>query len=223
MSPAIGAPQPVYFKTPAAFRRWLAKHHDSETELWVLFHKKSSGLPSMTWPEAVDQALCFGWIDGVVKSVDTTSYMQRFTPRKPTSNWSLINVAKVQALTRAGLMEPAGLAAFEKRTAKKTGRYSFEQEDHALGAEYEKRFRKNAKAWRWFEEQPPWYRRTTIWLVVSAKKEETRLRRLDQLIAACSDGVWIGPAKHAQAKQPAKSRAAAKPTVKKRKRPTGSG
>ena len=176
------AAQPTYFATPAEFRSWLEEHHDSAQELWVGFHKKSTGKRSITWPEAVDQALCFGWIDGIRKRVDADSYMNRFTPRRPRSNWSAVNIKRVKELTEAGLMRPAGLAAFEKRTDDRSAVYSYEQKEAQLGPEYEEQFRANKAAWKWFQGQPPYYRKTAIRWVVSAKREETRLKRLATLI-----------------------------------------
>jgi uncharacterized protein YdeI (YjbR/CyaY-like superfamily) len=147
----------------------------------------------MSWSEAVDQALCFGWIDSRANSIDEDHYMQRFTPRKPGSNWSKVNVEKVAKLTRDGRMRPAGLAAFEQRTGDKTGVYSFEQADAALPPEYEERLRANEAAAEYFDQKPPWYRRTATHWVVSAKREETRLRRLAQLIEDSANGLDIKP------------------------------
>jgi uncharacterized protein YdeI (YjbR/CyaY-like superfamily) len=147
----------------------------------------------MTWSESVDQALCFGWIDGRANGIDKDRYMQRFTPRKPGSNWSKINVDKVAKLTEAGLMRPAGLAAFDKRSADRTGVYSFEREDAGLPPEFEERLRANPAAAKYFDARPPWYRRTAAHWVVSAKREETRLRRLAQLIEDSANGLDIKP------------------------------
>jgi uncharacterized protein YdeI (YjbR/CyaY-like superfamily) len=151
--------------------------------LSVGFHKKDSGKPSITWPESVDVALCYGWIDGVRNSIDEVSYRIRFTPRKPSSTWSAINVRRVEKLTRLGLMRPAGIKAFEARQGDKTGIYAYEQRKNAkLTPADEKTFRANKKAWEYFQAQPPWYRRTATYRVISAKQEETRQRRLAQLI-----------------------------------------
>ena len=174
--------------TAEEFRAWLEENHETATDLEVVFFKKGSGKPSMTWSESVDEALCFGWIDGVRRSRDDESYTIRFTPRRPGSNWSKINVEKVAKLKEAGLMRPAGLAAFEKRTDAKTGVYSFEREDAALSPEYEARMRANEAATEYFASRPPWYRRTAIHLVMSAKREETRERRLEQLIEESAAG-----------------------------------
>lgn len=176
-------PDPIFFDSPEAFYAWLEEHHESETEVYVGIWKKHTGKPSLTWSQAVDQALCFGWIDGRLNRIDEDRHMQRFTPRKPDSNWSKVNIAKVEKLREAGLMRPAGEAAFARRRADRTGVYSFEQEEEAkLPADGEARFRANERAWEFFESQAPWYRRAAIHLVVSAKKPETRERRLEQLI-----------------------------------------
>ena len=176
-------PDPIFFDSPEAFYAWLEEHHESETEVYVGIWKKHTGKPSLTWSQAVDQALCFGWIDGRLNRIDEDRHMQRFTPRKPDSNWSKVNIAKVEKLRGAGLMRPAGEAAFARRRADRTGVYSFEQEEEAkLPADGEARFRANERAWEFFESQAPWYRRAAIHLVVSAKKPETRERRLEQLI-----------------------------------------
>ena len=157
---------PLFFKTPSHFRKWLEKNHDKQTEVIVAFYKVGSGKPSLTWSEAVDQAICFGWIDSVRKSIDEHSYSNRFTPRKPKSNWSAINMAKVKALTEQGLMHEAGLAAYQKREDARTAIYSFEQkkEDIKLDATYEKLFKANKKAWKKFNDMPAWYKRTVLWI-----------------------------------------------------------
>ena len=176
-------PKPQFFPTPAEFRAWFEAHHDKFQELFVGFHKKSSGKPSITWPESVQVALCFGWIDGVRKSIDETSYMIRFTPRKPTSTWSAININFVRELTKKRLMHPAGLKAFAARNSKKSAIYSYEQFKNAqFTREQAKQFRANKAAWEFFRSQPPWYQRVTTYWVISAKKEETKLRRLSLLI-----------------------------------------
>jgi uncharacterized protein YdeI (YjbR/CyaY-like superfamily) len=173
---------PTFFPTPADFRRWLKAHHATETELLVGFYKTDSGKPSITWPESVDQALCFGWIDGLRKRVDDESYTIRFTPRKPTSTWSAVNIKRVEELTQLGLMQPAGLKAFEARKENRSGIYSYEQRSADLPAEYEKALKKNKAAWTFFQAQPASYRKAAVWWVVSAKQDATRLKRLDQLI-----------------------------------------
>jgi uncharacterized protein YdeI (YjbR/CyaY-like superfamily) len=185
--------RPKFFSSPAAFRTWLKKHHDQERELWVGFYKKRSNKPSITWPEAVDVALCFGWIDGVRRSLEDISYMIRFTPRKG-STWSAINLKRARVLTRMGLMHPAGEKAFQQRDEEKSGAYSYEQRKTArLGAAYEREFQSNAKAWSFFRAQAPWYQRTATWWVVSAKKEETQRKRLTQLIEDSSRERTIPP------------------------------
>ena len=177
------SPKPQFFPTPADFRARLEAHHDKFQELFVGFHKKDSGKPSITWPESVEVALCFGWIDGVRKSLNETSYTIRFTPRKPTSTWSSINVNLVRKLTKKGLMHPAGLKAFAARSTQKSGIYSYEQRKSArFNAQQEKRFRANKTAWKFFRSQAPWYQRLTTYWVISAKREETKLKRLSVLI-----------------------------------------
>jgi uncharacterized protein YdeI (YjbR/CyaY-like superfamily) len=181
--------KPTYFATPADFRRWLKQHHSTEPELWVGFHKKTSGRPSITWPESVDEALCYGWIDGLRKSIDAGRYMIRFTPRKTTSVWSSVNTKRATELIRERRMQPAGLAAFSARNAKRSGIYSFEQRrDPTLTPELTARFRANRAAWEFFEAQPPGYRKIVTWWIVSAKQEATRERRLDTLIRQSAAG-----------------------------------
>jgi uncharacterized protein YdeI (YjbR/CyaY-like superfamily) len=180
--------KPIYFASAQEFYDWLEEHHESDTEVYVGFFKQHTGKRAMSWSEAVDQALCWGWIDTRSNSIDEDRYMQRFTPRKPGSNWSKINVEKVAKLTEAGLMRPAGLAAFEKRTDDRTGVYSFERENAELPPEYEAQLRANPAAAEYFDSRPPWYRRTSIHLIISAKREETRLRRLAQLIEDSAAG-----------------------------------
>ncbi len=182
----------LFFQTPADFRAWLEKNHATELELSVGFYKRDSGKPSITWPESVDAALCYGWIDGVRHSIDEASYRIRFTPRKPTSTWSAINVRRVAELAKLGRMSPAGIKAFEARKGDKTGIYAYEQRTHAqLNPAYEKRFRANKKAWKFFQSQPAWYRRTATYRVISAKLEATRQKRLAQLIQDSEAGLSI--------------------------------
>lgn len=183
---------PRFFQTPAKFGDWLQKNHERATELWVGFYRTSSGKRSITWPESVDEALRFGWIDGIRKSVDHESYMIRFTPRKANSIWSKVNMAKVEALIAANRMAPAGLAAWARRTPERSGIYSFERETAAFDAESEGAFRKNKAAWTFFEAQPPYYRRVITFYVTSAKKPETRARRLVTVIEASAKGERIG-------------------------------
>jgi len=176
-------PKPTFFRTPADFRTWLEAHHDKLREQLVGFHKKASGKPSITWPESVEVALCFGWIDGVRKSLDETSYTIRFTPRRPASTWSSININLVRKLTTQGLMDPAGLKAFAARNEKRSAIYSYEQRMSAhFTREQEKQFRANKPAWEFFRSQAPWYQRVCTYWVISAKREETKLKRLSELI-----------------------------------------
>jgi uncharacterized protein YdeI (YjbR/CyaY-like superfamily) len=175
--------EPIFFETPAEFRAWLEENHADETELLVGFHKQGTGRPSLTWPESVDQALCFGWIDGVRRSLGEHSYTIRFTPRKARSTWSAVNIKRANELVQEGLMRPAGLAAFERRSDDRSRIYAYEQRKQAkLDPAAEKQFRAARKAWAFFSEQAPWYRRNATHWVISAKKEETRRRRLRQLI-----------------------------------------
>ena len=186
--------KPVFFATPEQFGAWLEEHHETATELLVGFHKKATGRPCMTWAGSVEQALRFGWIDGVRRSLGDESYTIRFTPRKPTSNWSLVNVAKVEELKERGLMAPAGLRAYAARRPERTGVYSAERKEPAvLAPELERRFKANSTAWRWFTARPPGYRKTATHWVVSAKKAETRLRRLQQLIDCSAEGRNVPP------------------------------
>jgi uncharacterized protein YdeI (YjbR/CyaY-like superfamily) len=186
--------RPRYFETPEDLRAWLEKHHETADELWVGLYKKSSGRPSVTWPEVVDEALCFGWIDGIRKGIDAERYTNRLTPRKPTSNWSAVNVKRFGQLKRQGRVRPAGQRAFDLRKKAKTGVYSYEQRhqvklDPALG----RKFRAKKKAWSWFQHQAPSYRTTAVYWVMSAKKLETRERRLEQLIADSGRGQRVPP------------------------------
>lgn len=183
--------EPTFFPTPADFRRWLAKHHATATELLVGFYKVGSGKASITWPESVDQALCFGWIDGLRKRIDDESYTIRFTPRKPTSTWSAVNIKRVEELIQLGLMTPAGLKAFEARKANRSGIYSYEQRTAELPPEYEKGLKANRAACTFFQAQPASYRKAAMWWIVSAKQEATRLKRLAQLIDLSAQGQLI--------------------------------
>jgi uncharacterized protein YdeI (YjbR/CyaY-like superfamily) len=183
----------TYFESPEAFRAWLAEHHATATELWVGFHKKHTGRPSLDWAQSVDQALCFGWIDGIRKRVDDDRFVIRFTPRKPGSNWSAVNIGRVAELEAMGLMQPAGRAAFARRREQQSGIYSYEQRPADLPEAYAARLRADERAWAFWQGQPPGYRKTATWWVVSAKQEETRLRRLASLIDECANGRRIGP------------------------------
>lgn len=183
---------PVYFPSPAAFRRWLKQHHQSASEVWVGFHRKGTGEPSLTWPESLDEALCFGWIDGIRKKIDATRYAQRFTPRK-SNRWSAINLRRAQALIAAGRMQPAGLKAFQARDRKHSG-YSIAQRDGmSLASELEKVFRSNRAAWAFFESQPPGYRKNAIFFVMGAKQDATRRRRLSVLMTVSAAGRRLDP------------------------------
>lgn len=174
--------KPKFFKTPDDFRKWLSKHHDKESELLVAFYKKDSGKQSITWPESVDQALCFGWIDGIRRRIDDASYSIRFTPRRPSSTWSNVNIKRVGELKEQGLMQLTGLKAFEARREYRSGIYAYEQRSPELPPEYQKLLSKNKAAQKFFAAQPPSYRKAVHWYVVGAKREETRLKRLNELI-----------------------------------------
>ena len=184
-----------FFETPEQWRDWLAEHHATATEVEVGFRRKATGLPTMTWSEAVDEALCFGWIDGVRHSIDETSYRNRFTPRKPRSNWSQVNIAKVQALIEQGRMQPAGMAAFEARREERSGVYSFEQEHRPeeLPPEYAAELEADSAAREFWASRPPWYRRAAVHWVTTAKREETRRRRLAQLVECSAAGRTVPP------------------------------
>jgi uncharacterized protein YdeI (YjbR/CyaY-like superfamily) len=183
---------PRFFAAPAELGAWLAEHHATARELWVGFHKVATGRPSLTWPESVDEALCWGWIDGVRKSLGAESYVIRFTPRKAGSIWSAVNIRRMGELIAADRVAPAGMAAFAARTADKSAIYAYEQRQSAtLDAEAEARFRAQPGAWELFCALPAWYRRTATYWVVSAKKPETRERRLAELISRSAAGLPI--------------------------------
>lgn len=173
---------PTFFPTQEKFRAWLEKHHEKETELLVGFYKVKSKKPTMSWSESVDQALCFGWIDGVRKSIDEESYTIRFTPRKKSSIWSAINIKKIEALTKAGLMKEAGIKAFELKSEERSKIYSHENETYLLDPELEKRFKANKIAWEYFSSQAPSYRKVVIHVIMTAKQEKTRISRLEKAI-----------------------------------------
>jgi uncharacterized protein YdeI (YjbR/CyaY-like superfamily) len=177
-----------YFRSPAELRKWFRANHSTATELWVGFYRKNSGKPSVTWAQAVDEALCVGWIDGIRKRVDDESYTNRFTPRRKGSVWSAINIARVKALTAEKRMRPQGLKAFAARLENKSGIYSYEQKRDRLEEPYASLLKKNKAASVFFEAQPPYYRKQVGWWIVSAKKEETRMERLKKLMAACKQG-----------------------------------
>lgn len=172
----------VFFATTAELRRWFTNHHASTHELWIGFYKKDSGRGGVTYREALDLALCYGWIDGVRRKVDDVSYTNRFTPRKPRSNWSAINVKRVRELKELGLMRRPGLEAFERRDAGAANSYSYERATAQLPPAFIRTFRQSPKAWKFFQAQPPYYRRLATWWVISAKRDETRARRLARLI-----------------------------------------
>lgn len=174
---------PTFFAQQSEFRKWLQRNHKKETVLLVGFYKVGSGQCSMTWTQSVDEALCFGWIDGVRTSVDKDAYTIRFTQRKPGSIWSTVNSKKIAVLTEQGLMQPAGLASFEKRTAAKSGIYAFENEATGLDPNFEKLFKASKNAWKYFQSLAPSYRKSSTHWVMSAKQEATRLKRLNVLIA----------------------------------------
>ncbi len=179
--------KPKFFPTPGDWRAWLEKNHAATEELWVGLYKRDSGRPSITWPESVDGALCFGWIDGVRYSIDAISYKIRFIPRKPRSVWSAINIKRATELSKLGLMHAAGKAAFERRDADRSAIYAYEQrKTAALPPKLEKEFRQQKDAWTFFQSQAPWYQRTSTYWVISAKREETTLKRLATLIDCCT-------------------------------------
>jgi uncharacterized protein YdeI (YjbR/CyaY-like superfamily) len=177
-----------YFTSPTDFRRWLEKNHATRQELWVGYHKKNSRQPSMIWPESVDEALCFGWIDGIRKSVDDLRYTIRFSPRRRGSIWSAVNIKRARELSDKGLMEPAGMAAFNARKENKSGIYSYEQRSTNLDVPYEKKLKQNKVAWDFFYAQPPSYRKAVGWWIVSAKQEATRVKRLERLMRESARG-----------------------------------
>lgn len=181
----------IYFSTPADFRRWLLDNHSTEKELLVGFYKVDSGKPSMKWSESVDEALCFGWIDGVRKSVDDKRYTIRFTPRRATSIWSAINLKKMKLLIRKGLVLPAGLAVYNKRKKEKTNIYSHENDLRKLNPRYEKQFRSSKKAWNFFISSAPSYQRVCIHWIMSAKQEETQKSRLQKLMESSQAGLKL--------------------------------
>jgi len=185
---------PTFFPAPEDFCAWLEANHESEAELWVAFYKVGTGRPSITWPESVDEALCFGWIDGLRRKLDEEAYVIRFTPRKPTSNWSAKNIARIEELIAEGRVRPAGMKLYEARDPDKSRVYSFERRKAAkLEPNQEARFRAHEAAWEFFQSQPPGYRRTALHWVVSARREATRERRLDTLIEDSANGRKIGP------------------------------
>ena len=181
----------TFFPTPADFNMWLAENHKSKKELWVGFYKKASGIQSITWPESVEEALCFGWIDGLRKSIDGVSYKIRFTPRKATSNWSAVNIALMDKLQAEGRMQEAGLAIWKKRKEDKSNIYSYEQQKPELDEAYLLQVQANPKAWDYYQKLAPSYKKHTIYWVMSAKREETRAKRLKILIESSEEGLKI--------------------------------
>ncbi len=185
--------KPIFFANQSGFRKWLKNNHKKEKELWVGYYKKDSGNVNYTWSQTVDEALCFGWIDGIRKSINDVSYMIRFTPRKPKSSWCKININKVKKLTSLGLMQPAGIKAYNKREEKDSKIYSFEQKKVKLKKQYELKFKSNKKAWDFFQSLTPSTINLSIGWVMSAKKEDTGLKRLDTLIKSSNEEKVIPP------------------------------
>ncbi|MEZ5016608.1 MAG: YdeI/OmpD-associated family protein [Flavipsychrobacter sp.] len=187
--------KPKFFKKPSDFGKWLAQNHDKKEELIVGYYKVATGKPSMTWSDSVDEALCYGWIDGIRRKHDEESYTIRFTPRRPKSIWSAVNLAKVEQLIKEKRMQPTGLAIYKNRSDNKMNGYSFEQkkEDIKLPKEFESLLKKNKKAWTFFQSQAPYYQKTATWWVISAKREETRQKRLGELIKDSEMGLRVKP------------------------------
>ncbi|MEP0986622.1 YdeI/OmpD-associated family protein [Ekhidna sp.] len=186
----------TFFPTPNDFRKWLEENHENESELWVGYYKKATNKPSITWPESVDQALCFGWIDGIRKKIDEEAYRVRFTPRKSNSHWSHVNIKRIEELKNADMVTKTGLAAYAKRDPKNSGKASFEQDKVELSSDYKKKFKANKEAWAFFTNKlAPSYQKQSIHWVISAKREETRERRLDQLIKCSEKKEKIPPLK----------------------------
>jgi len=184
---------PTFFPTPSDLRKWFEKNHNKFDELWVGYYKKGTGKPSITWQESVDEALCFGWIDGIRKSIDEESYKIRFTPRRKGSIWSAVNTKRIKELIKLNLVKPSGLKVFNNRDEKKTELYSFEQVKVKLPKEFEKKIKANKKAWVYFQQLPPSAKKLSTWWIISAKKEETKLNRLNTLIKCSEEGRKIPP------------------------------
>jgi uncharacterized protein YdeI (YjbR/CyaY-like superfamily) len=184
--------RPTFFESRGKFRAWLEKHHSSRSELWIGFYNKASGRGGLTYKEALDEALCFGWIDGVRKKLNGEAYVQRFTPRKTKSYWSAVNTKRAEQLIEAKLMAPAGLAAFERRDAAASGRYSFERETAKFLPAQIRQFKAHPEAWKFFASQPPYYRRLMAFYVVNAKRAETQAGRLARVIEESAKGRRIG-------------------------------
>lgn len=184
--------QPNFFKTQKDLRKWFEENHNKLDEVWIGYYKKATGKPSITWPESVVEAICFGWIDGIRKSIDEERYMIRFTPRKKNSNWSTVNIEKVKKLTKLGKMKPEGIEAYKRRKEHKSKVYSYEQKIIQLDKSYEDKFKKNKKAWKFFSEKlAPSYKKSSIRWVMSAKQEKTRLTRLEVLVDSSAKGERI--------------------------------
>jgi len=183
----------LFFPTQYDLRKWFTRNHKKADEFWVGYYKKNTGKPSITWQESVDEALCFGWIDGIRKSINEESYKIRFTPRRKGSNWSAVNIKRINELIKHGLVKPAGLKVFKNRDVKKDEQYSFEQQKVELPKTFEKKIKANSKAWEYFIKLPPYAKRLSTWWVISAKREETKLKRLDILIQCSEEGRKIPP------------------------------
>lgn len=184
--------QPNFFKTQKDLRKWFEENHNKLDEVWIGYYKKATGKPSITWPESVVEAICFGWIDGIRKSIDEERYMIRFTPRKKNSNWSTVNIEKVKKLTKLGKMKPEGIEAYKRRKEHKSKVYSYEQKIIQLDKSYEDKFKKNKKAWKFFSEKlAPSYKKSSIRWVMSAKQKKTRLTRLEVLVDSSAKGERI--------------------------------
>jgi uncharacterized protein YdeI (YjbR/CyaY-like superfamily) len=183
----------TFFPTQSDLRKWFTRNHKQSDEIWVGYYKKDTGEKSITWQESVDEALCFGWIDGIRKSINEESYKIRFTPRRKGSNWSAVNIKRIKELIKLGLVKPAGLKVFKNRDAKKDEQYSFEQQKVELPKTFEKKIKANSKAWEYFIKLPPYAKRLSTWWVISAKREETKLKRLDILIQCSEEGRKIPP------------------------------
>ena len=184
---------PLFFPTQSHLRKWFEKNHNKAEELWVGYYKKSSGKLSITWQESVDEALCFGWIDSIRKSIDDESYTNRFTPRREGSTWSAVNTKRIKELIKLGLVKPSGLEVFNKRDKKKTNHYSFEQKEAKFPKEFEKKIKANKRAWNYFQKLPPYAKRLSTWWVISAKREETKIKRLEVLIRCSEEERKIPP------------------------------
>lgn len=183
--------KPKFFSKPELFRKWLEKNHNNKEELWVGYYKKATGKPSIDWSESVDQALCYGWIDGLRRSIDEECYMIRFTPRKANSHWSRVNINKVKELKKLGLMKDPGLEAFKKMKKDNSEQASFEQKKVTMPKKYLELFKKNKKAWAYYQKETPSYRKQTTWWIISAKQEATRQKRLQTLISDSENHQWI--------------------------------